>query len=251
MARQIGVIKVKGKLDDLSFYKSTDGKMVKQSSGVDGERIKNDPAFARTRENAQEFATSGSASKLLRLALFSMLQNVGDSRLPSRLTKVMSQIKNMDTVNPRGSRSVGTALASTAGSVELLKNFNFNKDAILDQILAQPFTVQKATGTISINGLQPSKHMRYLRGATHVNLKSALVEIDFNAGTYAVVESPETNLSIDKVVTNVQLTPSGPPSLGSGVKLYVLQITFLQEVNNLQYELNDSTSCSMAIVDVA
>ncbi len=251
MARQIGLIKIKGKLDGLSFYKSSDGKLVRESSGVEAERIKSDPAFARTRENNNEFGTSGVASKLLRTALFSLLQSVADSRLTSRLTALMSQIKNMDNVSARGSRNVGAALQTIPAALELLKNFNFNEDANLSKILFQPFSIQMATGNITINGLQPDQHMRCPKGATHVNLKSALVEIDFSLGKYAVVESPVSNLAINKVITNVQLTPSGPPSLLSGVKLYVLQVLFLQEVNNVQYPLNNSASSSMAIVEVA
>ncbi len=251
MARQIGLIKIKGKLDDLSFYKSKDGKMVKQKSGVDGDRIKNDPAFARTRENNREFGASGTASKLLRTAMFALLQNVSDSRLNSRLTATMSLIKNEDSVNDRGSRNVGSALVATPGSKELLKNFNFNDSAILNQILFQKYTVQQATGDITINGLQTIDHMRYPKGATHVNLKSAVVEIDFNSGQYDVVESPVTSLTIDKAVNNVQLTPSAAPSMQTGLKLYVLQVVFLQEINNKLYLLNNGTSTSMAIVDVA
>ena len=55
MAKQGGLLKVVGKLDDLSFYKSADGFLVRTKGGVSGDRIANDPTFQRTRENGAEF----------------------------------------------------------------------------------------------------------------------------------------------------------------------------------------------------
>ena len=65
MARQNGILKITGKLDDLSFYKSKDGFLVRTKGGVSKDRINNDPAFVRTRENGTEFAESAYAGKLL------------------------------------------------------------------------------------------------------------------------------------------------------------------------------------------
>jgi hypothetical protein len=42
--------------------------LARAKGGVDGNRIKSDAAFARTRENGKEFARAGSAWKLLRMA---------------------------------------------------------------------------------------------------------------------------------------------------------------------------------------
>ena len=84
MARQGGLLKVVGKLDDLSFYKSSDGYLVRTKGGVSGSRIANDPAFARTRENGSEFGMSASAGKLLRTALRNLMMNASDKLVTSR-----------------------------------------------------------------------------------------------------------------------------------------------------------------------
>src|SRR5574337_125237 len=107
MARQIGLIKLKGKIDDISFYKSQDGHLARAKGGVDGDRIKNDPAFVRTRENGAEFGSSASSGKLLRDSVRTLMQNASDGRVTSRLTKVMTQIKNLDSTSARGERTVG------------------------------------------------------------------------------------------------------------------------------------------------
>lgn len=57
-----------GELGDISFYKSKDGYMARGKSSVSGDRIRNDAAFERTRENAREFGRASRAGKLLRTA---------------------------------------------------------------------------------------------------------------------------------------------------------------------------------------
>ncbi|WP_206106589.1 hypothetical protein [Ilyomonas limi] len=69
MARLNGILKIEGTLQDMTFYKTQDGHLVKTKSGVSGDRIANDPAFARTRENGYEFGNAAAAGKLLRDAI--------------------------------------------------------------------------------------------------------------------------------------------------------------------------------------
>jgi hypothetical protein len=78
MAKQRGLFKAEGTLDEFSFYKSADGFMIRQKGGVSAERMATDPAFERTRENQKEFARAGKAGKVLRNALRSLLLHVGD-----------------------------------------------------------------------------------------------------------------------------------------------------------------------------
>src|ERR1700741_4319842 len=130
MARQKGIIKLQGKIGDISFYKTQDGHLAREKGGVDAARIANDPAFVRTRENGAEFGSSASSGKVLRDALRTMLMSASDNRVVSRLMKLMTDIKNLDATSARGERSVGTAIALPAAKA-LLKGFNFNKRAIL------------------------------------------------------------------------------------------------------------------------
>lgn len=59
MARQKGIIKLKGTIGDITFYKTQDGHLAREKGGIDASRIKSDPAFQRTRENGSEFGRAG------------------------------------------------------------------------------------------------------------------------------------------------------------------------------------------------
>jgi hypothetical protein len=83
MARQRGKIKLTGKVGDLSFYKTQDGYLAREKGGVDAARIKNDPAFARTRENGQEFGLAARAGKVLRDVFRPLMMRAADSHVVS------------------------------------------------------------------------------------------------------------------------------------------------------------------------
>jgi hypothetical protein len=249
MARQKGIIKLKGKIGDISFYKTQDGHLAREKGGVDASRIANDPAFVRTRENGAEFGSSAGSGKVLRDALRTMLMTASDNRVTSRLTKLMTDIKNLDATSVRGKRTVGTAIIlPTAKS--LLKGFNFNSKAILGGVLYKPYAVNTATGVITINGLVPINDIAYPAGATHVTIKGAWAKIDFVAGAFDVQFSNDVNLAIDGVLTNAILTPALAP-VGAGTDVFLLLIEFLQEVNAVQYSLKNGAYNALSIVDVA
>jgi hypothetical protein len=59
MARQKGIIKLKGTIGDITFYKTQDGHLAREKGGIDASRIASDPAFQRTRENVRSLAELG------------------------------------------------------------------------------------------------------------------------------------------------------------------------------------------------
>lgn len=65
MVRQKGIIKLKGTIRDITFYKTQDGHLPREKGGIDANRIKNNPAFQRTLENGSEFGRAGKAGKIL------------------------------------------------------------------------------------------------------------------------------------------------------------------------------------------
>jgi hypothetical protein len=249
MARQRGIIKLTGKVGDLSFYKTQDGYLVREKGGVDATRIKNDPAFARTRENGQEFGMAARAGKLLRDAFRPMMMRASDGRVVSRLTRVMAGIRLLDTTSTRGERSVAVAIANQPAK-DKLKDFNFNRRSILKSILFRPFALDTTTGEIVIANLIPANHVAAPAGATHVSFTAAWGKIDFAEEGYNVEMSNTVNLPLNTTPATVTLTPANAPS-GPGVDMFLLVVEFFQEVNGNQYSLNDGLYNALSIVDVA
>ncbi|RYE52955.1 MAG: hypothetical protein EOP48_15390, partial [Sphingobacteriales bacterium] len=170
MAQQDSIIKLNGKVGDLSFYKTKNGYQARTKGGVSGDRIKNDPNYQRTRENNAEFAEVAAGSKKIRDVLRNMILLTHDPKMANRLSSQVFRMMKADTLSIRGERKIKPE------SFSILKNFNFNETAPLSNTLfvtAQP-TVDRATGLVELNipAILPEIHLAKPKGATHFRISS-------------------------------------------------------------------------------
>lgn len=248
MAKYSSLFKVEGTLGEVNFYKSEDGFHMRTKGGVSKTRIENDPAFVRTRENNNEFGSSAKSGKLLRQAIVDLVADAKDSKLSSRLTKQMTQVKNADLTSVRGQREVAIGILTSEGK-SFLKGFNFNRHAILSSVLKSDYTLNTTTGEIVINDFTPLQKLQIPEGATHVSLTSGFLNLDFATGEKALELSPVANLPINGTAATITLTPSVVPA-GTGIAFYLLKIAFFQEVNGLQYALNNGAFNALQLIDL-
>ncbi|WKL43743.1 hypothetical protein [Flavobacterium sp. ZE23DGlu08] len=249
MARQKGIIKLKGTIGDITFYKTQDGHLAREKGGIDASRIKNDPAFQRTRENGSEFGRAGKAGKILRTALRAVLINSADGRMVSRLTQQMVKVIQADVVSERGLRNV------IDGEAELLSGFEFNIRGKLGTSLFAPFvgTIDRATGTITVDlaPFVPTNMIAAPSGSTHFKIISAGAEIDFEAETFVVTNSETAILPWDAVPT-VAISQTNPVTPASTKPLFLaLGVEFYQEVNGQMYSLKNGAYNPLALAQVS
>lgn len=246
MARQKGIIKLKGTIGDISFYKTTDGHLAREKGGVEKERIMTDPAFQRTRENGAEFGRAGIGGKLIRNALRILMQTAKDKRVTSRLTKEMVVVVQSDLVNDRGMRTVQD------GDLGLLNGFNFNIGGKWGNILFAPYTgaFDRITGEISLDldPFSPTLRIAAPGGTTHMRLVTAGAELDFENDSfvfemddlgilpYTAADTAALNL-VAALTANTALPVRG-----------VFGIEFYQEVNGQMYSLKNGALNSLTAV---
>ena len=137
MAREMSILKLRGKLDGMSFYKNSEGHFVRAKGGVERNRIMNDPNYERTRENMSEFGTIASSGKLLRNSISILMNRAKDTRTSNRIVSLMSTIKNLDNQSLRGQRKVAEGIKSVEGK-RVLEGFDFNKNHLLAFYLKLP-----------------------------------------------------------------------------------------------------------------
>jgi hypothetical protein len=248
MAQQKGILPLKGTIGNITFYKSKDGYLAREKTSVNKERIANDPAFARTRENGAEFGRAGQAGKVLRTALRSLLLNTADSRMLSRLTREMMKVIQADATNDRGLRNV------IDGEAELLEGFEFNASSKLGTSLFAPYTstIDRVSGALSISipSFIPTNMVAAPSGATHFKLVSAGVEIDFENKTYVVAFGNSNSMPISSAATAL-LNLSHQVTANSTKPLFlVLGIEFYQEVNGSEYSLKNGAFNALSLVKV-
>ena len=248
MARQKGIIKLKGTIGDITFYKTQDGHLAREKGGIEASRIASDPAFQRTRENGSEFGRAGKAGKLLRTALRPLLLNSADGRMVSRLTQQMVKVIQMDAVSERGLRNV------IDGEIELVLGFEFNIRGKLGTSLFAPFTtdIDRVAGTldVSIPSFIPANMIAAPSGTTHYKIISGGAEIDFEAETYVVATSETAILPWDGTATAPinqvnEVTPASTKPL-----FLALGVEFYQEINGQMYPLKNGAFNPLSIAKV-
>ena len=248
MAKSNGILKIEGTVEDLTFYKKDGKSFVRRKGGVSKERIETDPNYVRTRENNSEFSIIAGAGKMLRLALGSLVFKAKDSKLSSRMMKTMSVIKNFDTTSVRGKRGVAIGLSSTEGKLALA-GFDFNSNAPLSSVLFANYVLDTATGKVSIDNLIPMEQIRFPQGATNFSVQCGVLGIDFDTEVSELALSAVENLPIDLTATNVRLTPASVPAT-TGVTMFLLMVSFYQEVNGVQYSLKNEEYNVLQVIEV-
>ena len=248
MARQKGIIKLKGTIGDITFYKTRDGYIAREKSGIDAKRIATDPAFQRTRENGAEFGRAGKASKLLRNTFMVFMKSVADSRMSSRLTQAMVKVVQADMVSVRGMRNV------IDGESELLQGFEFNAKGKLSATLFAPIqaSIDRPTGTLGIEmpSFVPANMLAAPGGTTHFKIRSGGAEIDFERETYVVATKETAIMPWDSTATAIitqknEVTPNSTKPL-----FLVVGVEFYQEINGDMYPLKNGAHNPLALIQV-
>ena len=248
MAKLNGILKIEGTLQEMTFYKTQDGHLVKTKSGVSASRIANDAAFIRTRENGAEFGSAAKAGKILRDSIRVLIESASDNRVTSRVTQLMYKIQKLDTTSARGERKVSLGIATTEGK-NLAKAFNFNSKSVLGSILLKPYSADTGTGVITIGDLVPATDIKPVAGATHVSLSGAFAAVNFDTGENEIQFTDTENLAFDTTPTSVTLTPVAVPTV-TGTKFFLLEVIYYQEVNGTQYILNNGAFNALSVIDV-
>jgi len=248
MAKQTGIIKLKGTIGGISFYKTADGHLAREKGGVDKNRIQNDPAFQRTRENGSEFGRAGKGGKVLRNAIRVLLQNAKDKRVVSRLTKTLVAVTKTDVVNERGSRTLQD------GNLSLLEGFEFNLNGKLGATLFAAYTkaFDRVSGnaTLDLVAFSPTVRIAAPAGTTHFKVVMGASELDFVNET-STFESDETAILPYTAANTAAVALSATITANSTLPVVqVLGVEFYQEVNGQMYALKNGAYNALSVVTI-
>jgi hypothetical protein len=241
MPKQISpVVKLKGAIDDISFYKTQDGFMARQKTTISAERMKTDPKFDLTRRAGQEFGAGGKAGKLFRDVWITELNKARDNRVTSRVTQVMMAVLQSDPISDLGERRVEN------GDLTLLKGFEFNNGVPFAACVKTqfPFTIDRTTGQIRVNLVShvPKLEIAAPDNASHYNVFAAAAAIDFATGEFSITRQssaslPWNNDPTTASVLQMAVLPDTPLPI-----FLLLGVEFVKLVNGKSYPLSKGLS---------
>jgi len=154
MAIQTGNIKYRGSFKSIRQYRNLHdpNTYAGEKGGANRDLIMNSPAFARTRENMNEFSGCGLAVKAIRLGLQNLLPEQTDKHFTARLMKVVKEINVRDHDGFRGKRGI-----LFSQQRPFLATFKFNELEDLTRKMKTQFPfehpITRGEATLSVTGL--------------------------------------------------------------------------------------------------
>jgi hypothetical protein len=258
MARQKGLIRVKGLLGDISFYQSGGKDLMKTPGGASKEKIMTDPKFVRTRENMSEFGGSAMVGKALRLGVIEVKGVFGGRYMSAELLGIFKKVCTNGT-GLRGARDF-----EIVANKLLIEGFNFDKAKILAATFNAPYTFVTNAGrnetTFTVADFNTTDYIHAPEGATHfrfVGTASVLSDYKLNvtSGKYEPLNPAIEGLNIvayssyipvggmvgstTTVIATIAVAPTMPTSAGL---IGCIGIEFFQIVNTV-YNLLNADNC--------
>lgn len=229
MAKQDSILRMTGNIDNISFFKKSDGTYhARKKGGVDKNRLLNDPKYKRTREHMAEFGLAIKGAKLIRKSLLKAVIGSTDNKVSNRLSAKLVSITRKDPNNQRGQRIFAHA------GLDILKGFDFNAVTLLDSVLQAQVSaeINRTTGecSVTIPPYVPEEHLKLSPDATHYRFRIAAASIDFATANYEMQTAVSSYLVMDTLTETtplnlgVTLTPASVHPI-----LLALTIEFVQE----------------------
>src|SRR5690606_38490624 len=179
MAKQIGIVRLKGTIGGINFYASKNGgDLAREVGGGFSKKHRKKETLARILENASEFGRCSTTKKYFRMALAPYLCVRKDGNLHGRLVQLFTRLKDLDRVNRRGDRRVGRGLETPFG-LNLLRGFVFTPSCNVMETLTATGTFDFTMRTFSVTNFE-MKNVAFPKGATHLALTVGLLHFDFD-----------------------------------------------------------------------
>lgn len=247
MAKQTGIVKLKGTIGDINYYESKNGGHLARAAGGGFQKgAKNKKSMVRTMENATEFGRCSKTKKVFRIALAPFLCVRKDGALHGRMMQLFTKLKDLDRVNGRGNRCVARGMETPKGTL-LFNCFVFTPSCIIPEVLAASLHYDFDTRTLSVTNFD-IKHVGFPSGATHMALTLGLLHFNFDTLAYQLKNSVPLYIDKNYSAISFELDTALPEVDGTAVA--VLGVKFYQKVESTYYLFKSANAVGVEILGV-
>jgi hypothetical protein len=265
MAKTSSIIKIRGSLGGMTFYEQDGVELVRETGGVDKERIMKDPAYKRTRENMKEFGGAAKIGKEFRIIFSEVIKTMGESLIAGRITGLMKKVNSLSS-GERGKRSFEFSLYS-----DQLKGLEFNRKDPFGTVFFAPsdpivFNADRDVFTWNIPVFNTDSFITPPEGSTHfkvIMVGGSLSDYHYDPDSddFEPAQPDHNGLSVYSEsavlplggVTAAAINLIGDLGVGAALPPDVIVpvavgIMFYQEINSQFYEL--ASGNAMQIIEI-
>lgn len=190
MAKAFGPIQIVGTLDDLNFYISSDGNIVREKgkTGNTKKSFKENPIFTPMKLHSKDFGLCAKKGSVFRRLVKPFYDQGKDGSIAGRCNQLLHAILKEDQLHPRGSRDLLTGLQS-ADALGFLVGFEGNKGRPLGTVLKKKVTFDWVKRAVNIKTIRPLQHLDWPKNAAQVHLQLAISNWDIVHDTFETTYS--------------------------------------------------------------
>lgn len=247
MAKNQGIVRLRGSIDGVTYTEGINGKLSRSRTSLSKAKMDANPKFHRLRLMQEELASYSRYGALMRSGVRSELARIKPFRGVQRLNKLLNALKNEDTVNRMGQRTVSRGLRSARGR-NMLMDFDFYGKTKVSSLVEKKFSIDLATGEARIVDFNPFSDLIVPATATHVSFKSFFMGLDFDEALVSTARSPEVYLPIANVRADLILQTDGLPATTVAL-FYLVQIIFITETNGFR-EIDAMDSAALTLMEI-
>jgi hypothetical protein len=224
MARYRGIVTFAGLIDDKCYYERNGKHVVQTKGGFDGERIKTEERYLKTRQLYSEFGLCASQGALLKCDLQVYLNSIPDSYVYNWIQKGLVAVKSLDVISESGKRTVLNGLKTKEG-MRLWRGFEFNRNRRLGSVLLQKPLVDMDLGRVTFRG--QGGLVGFVKSADYAALQLVLLRVDLESVSSVVCLSEGLMVprvyELDEDLVLEAAVPEGP-----GVLMGFLSVRFFK-----------------------
>lgn len=228
MARQTGIIRLKGTLGGINFFERLGQALARISGGGFNKDSIN--KYPRIKEQTQEMSAASVTNKYFKLTFVSLMTGYTDGTLHRRLQQFLMRIKDLDTISKRGERTVANGIETPYGK-RLLTDFDFTPKRPV--LLNGTLNFDWATYTLTVSQFDIND-AGIPKAADVIGLLLRTVRFDFEQLEFVTETSSLLELRRDFAASTFELQTVPLPD-GNGVRFAMLRVAYYQQVNGVNY----------------
>lgn len=228
MAKIIAPFQIQGTLDDLNFVVADGINYVRKKgkTGVTSKDFKNNPIFDPIRNQGNEFGHCSKKSAQFRQLAARFNKLAKDGSVAGRINKLLLEILQEDTTQPKGKRTLIEGLKTDEGK-EALLFFESNKLRPMRQVLKIKEQCLVETQTVVLENFIAKEQLDWPEEATHVTFATATANWNFEQETFDTCYSTDYILDKESEKQTITLTTDKPK--GDQLHLTFLFIGFMKQ----------------------
>lgn len=219
---------------------------LRRSGGASKERIMNDPALERVKQNAIEFTEISKMAKIIFDLTSTFTKGIRDSRAYFRLVSQINKVKKKDCGLESTQKTVLANLATTQGQ-GIMEGFEFNDKIPLFEYFYPHVTINSMVNTIIMSQISIHYRLSNYAGVDLCFIAWERVCINKQNGRGIIDHSNEHAISRSKQMQPMEFVfETSPPE--DSIQFYLCKVAFHVSSTNQKYKQGANGSCAIVKV---